>query len=564
MKKSILFLFFSLSVSSLIGNTGLKERMDSLQAYIAIDPVKADSLGRELLAEVREARNIEMYPRIYYLLGVIQYYQGNFLLSINNYKEALNYINAKTQSEIEAAIWNNLGVVYELSENYVEAIDFYQKSLTYAINKSDSLSIFQSRLNLGLLYTKVADYESSEAYLLDAYRYFSATQDPYNTALALQNMGILYKTTNRDTEAKKCFKDAIDIVQTLDNPVGLASLYNDYLYYLLLIEDYQTFETELPVFNDLLSKINNEYLEAAANATKGYYVYSRKKNYAEARDLFLSSIEVFSQYEAVQTLEDIYPKLANCYFRLGQPDLASEWLDKFIVFLSKKYADESAEKIAELRAVHEVEQQKTKTLLLQNKITQQKKNTRFWIVLSLIFIVSSIITTYLLITIRKKEKKLVLSAIELNSMVNQEENAAKEKNPEDKPVLDQQEALSKMQFNQLFARIKRYVVNEEKYLDPNLKIIDIASALGTNERYISQALSEGGNTRFNSFINFYRINRAKSLLRNSHNITIGEVATRSGFSNQSSFQRKFKELTGVTPLTFQRIAATQKFNSEEE
>jgi AraC-like DNA-binding protein len=36
-------------------------------------------------------------------------------------------------------------------------------------------------------------------------------------------------------------------------------------------------------------------------------------------------------------------------------------------------------------------------------------------------------------------------------------------------------------------------------------------------------------------------------------LTMKEIALRSGFSNQPQFQRKFKELTGLTPKVFQVI-----------
>ncbi len=538
-------------------------RLDSLEQLMSVDPVEADSFGQLLLEEMSAKEEVIYLPRLYYLLGITQYYLGKHLLAAKYYRDALEYIDPVQQSELEAAIWNNLGVVYELSEDFAEGIAAYLKSLDYALAQGDSLSIYQSYLNLGLMYTKTADYNTSEQYLKNAYRYFSREGDPYNTALASQNLGILFKTTGRNKEAQQNFKQALDLVGQLNNPQGLAGLYNDYMYFLLLIENYREFEAELPVFNQLLEGLDNDFLQAAATSTKGYFAYWAKKDYRQAIAYFLDAIEVFTEYGSVPQLEDMYPKLADCYYRLGQWELARQYQEKYELYLTNKYADESAAKIAELRTVHEVAQKEAQTAFLQLEVAQKTRRIRWWILIAISFIVASMVTGYLLWVVKRNEKVLVARSLELSALVDQQETLEEIRASETTQTIDQED-LNNLQFKKLFARIKQYVVQDKQFLDPNLKIMDIASALGTNERYVSQALSEGGNTSFSAFVNFYRINRAKHLLRSSDTLSIGEVASRSGFGNQSSFQRKFKEMTGVTPLTFQRLSALKPTDSEEE
>jgi len=541
-----------------------ESRLDSLQQLIPSDLAAADSLGVVLLEEIQANNRSDLYARIYSSLGLIQYYSGKYQLSSKYYEEALAHIDPELQAELEASIWNNLGINYELSENATAAVAAYLKSLDYALAQADSVSIYQSYLNLGLMYAKVSDLEQSEQYLEAAYQFFSRRGDLYNTALALQNLGILYKTIGRDAEASERFRGAIGLIEQTDNLPGLASLYNDYMFYLLMIEDFGAFRESLPRFRELIGRLDNEYIVASAQTTLGMYAFQAEQRYEEAVTYFLLALEPLQTYEAVPQLSVLYPRLIDCYLKLGQTAKVQEYLSKYEAFLTRKYATASAGQIAELRAVHEVAQKEAEAEVLRVKLAQKNREVLLFLGLALLFVMVSAVTLYFLWIVKNKEKALVARNIELTDLVAQEDIDSEP--AADAAVPDLVEAVSTLQLQQLYKKIKHYIVREEQYLDPNLKLSDVAYALGTNEKYVSQAMWIGGKTRFNTFINFYRINKAKTLLRSGDlsQLSIGEVAKKSGFSHQSTFQRKFKELTGVTPYTFQRLATLNQIVDEEE
>jgi AraC family transcriptional regulator len=51
-----------------------------------------------------------------------------------------------------------------------------------------------------------------------------------------------------------------------------------------------------------------------------------------------------------------------------------------------------------------------------------------------------------------------------------------------------------------------------------------------------------------------RIERAQRLLQQDHDISLAEIATCAGFSDQSHFSHHFKRLIGVTPGRFRKPA----------
>lgn len=90
---------------------------------------------------------------------------------------------------------------------------------------------------------------------------------------------------------------------------------------------------------------------------------------------------------------------------------------------------------------------------------------------------------------------------------------------------------------------------EELFREPDLRISDLASHLGSNRVYVSRIINQNLQTTFSDLINSYRVEYAKKLLTESRStlMSITEITETSGFSSESSFYRIFKKATGVSP-----------------
>lgn len=86
------------------------------------------------------------------------------------------------------------------------------------------------------------------------------------------------------------------------------------------------------------------------------------------------------------------------------------------------------------------------------------------------------------------------------------------------------------------------------YLVADLKLTDIATRLNTNSRYISDCINSQRGCSFSQFINSYRIEYAKQLLRAKPDEKISNISMKVGFANERSFFRAFKQFTGKTPF----------------
>lgn len=98
----------------------------------------------------------------------------------------------------------------------------------------------------------------------------------------------------------------------------------------------------------------------------------------------------------------------------------------------------------------------------------------------------------------------------------------------------------------LMDRICELMEQQRMFRNADLKVSDMASALGTNTRYVTDCIKQTRNQTFSQFVNTYRINHAQQLLLSHPDMKLTEVSFESGFANERSFFRTFKAITGMT------------------
>lgn len=112
--------------------------------------------------------------------------------------------------------------------------------------------------------------------------------------------------------------------------------------------------------------------------------------------------------------------------------------------------------------------------------------------------------------------------------------------------------LSPETLDALGQKILKIVVMDKKYLDSSYSATKLAQELGTNTRYISAVMGVKFHQNYTSFVNFYRIQEAMSLLTDKRylNKNIAEIGKMVGFSNRQSFYGAFFRFRHETPRDY--------------
>ena len=114
---------------------------------------------------------------------------------------------------------------------------------------------------------------------------------------------------------------------------------------------------------------------------------------------------------------------------------------------------------------------------------------------------------------------------------------------------------NKEEKNELKAKLVRYFDNEKPYLNPELKIWDVARELATNRTYISQAINHEFNQNFSGFVNRYRIKEARKLIDNNPELSLSEVAITTGFGSVLTLSRTFTDVYQVKVAEYKKQLA---------
>ncbi len=99
-----------------------------------------------------------------------------------------------------------------------------------------------------------------------------------------------------------------------------------------------------------------------------------------------------------------------------------------------------------------------------------------------------------------------------------------------------------------------YMEAEKPYFEGDLVLPQLAQKLGISANYLSQIINEQLRVNFYDFVNGYRVEEAKRLIRNAgqKDIKILNIALDSGFNSKSAFYTAFKKATSMTPTQYRK------------
>lgn len=102
---------------------------------------------------------------------------------------------------------------------------------------------------------------------------------------------------------------------------------------------------------------------------------------------------------------------------------------------------------------------------------------------------------------------------------------------------------------QIIAQFDALMREHQVFKDPDLSLNRLARKLGIPARKISSAVNQTQHQNISKVINAYRVEHAKTLLKQSDESITG-IFLSSGFQTKSNFNREFSRITGQTPSEF--------------
>ncbi|MBV8039632.1 helix-turn-helix domain-containing protein [Bacteroides sp. AN502] len=113
---------------------------------------------------------------------------------------------------------------------------------------------------------------------------------------------------------------------------------------------------------------------------------------------------------------------------------------------------------------------------------------------------------------------------------------------------------------QLFRRLQALLADEEVLRRPRLGRDELADLLGTNRTYVADAVAACTEQRWSvsQYVAAVRVRRARYLIDNHPELSLGEIGHACGFQSQSSFIRCYRDHYGITPGEYRKFSSSRQ------
>nr|NQU93454.1 tetratricopeptide repeat protein [Bacteroidota bacterium] len=421
---------------------------------------------------------------------------------------------------------NNLGIVYAKTMQYQKALDHFRLALemknAMLDENHDMEKIMQyqsgSYNNIGLIYDQIGKYDSALYFYNKSINIKRTLSDYRGIAESLQNIGVTYLNLNDFTKARDCLQRAYQIADSLSN-IFMAG--------------------------DITYNLAEMYFRQGQN---------------DSAVLFINKcLAVAWQLDSKDLLAGIYELMAKISFNKKEFGQAYTYLQTYNQINDSLLTEEMESRIANLQIAHEVLQKEEKIALLskEKEIVVQRGKFKDLVLMFLVLFLLVALGAMLIIFHQKKKvtatnKSLMSRNLELMAFEKKGNriNAEKRKKYLSSSLSDETRELVLVQFSNLME-------DEQIFTQADLTIEKVATRLQISRTYLSQIVNEEFNANFTNLINKYRISHAREMLSDKSNdrYSIAGIAEISGFNSISSFNTMFKQITGLTPSLFRKLAA---------
>jgi YesN/AraC family two-component response regulator len=516
-------------------------------------PLEENNVIFEIDSIITHTQKEKLFPK---LISVINKYRnsGDYISTIIAIKKTDDYYDEIQNPRTFGAFKAFLGQAYNGLGLYSDCITETTKGLIKA-EKGGELDVqFSCLMILSEAYSGLNLYKKANILMLKAYKISKEIDDPQLTKNILNNLANTYSDANKIDSAMIYLNKLESLENNKDTIYSLVHLnkcsclfkqkkLDSALFYCNL------FKKELKFFNNAHNKVtlNKVYSE----------IYKAKNNLKQSEKFAMQALAIAKKKHYNSDIVDLYKLLSEIY-RKKRPLKSSNYLQKHEVLRDSIYLTNMKTAINNIKLLKNIEKKSSDitNLQLENKLKSSKISSLIILLISVFLILSILFIQKR--KINKAYKKIVDENIK--SVKEHEETVSLRKqillNKQiDITTNERSVNLSQKQTDKIELRVRKLFDVEKIYLQKDLDLENLANLTETNRVYLSHVFNKIIKMSFNEMLNKYRINEAKKLLiLNSEKYTIEAVALESGFKNKATFNRNFKNQTGITPSIFVKLA----------
>lgn len=517
----------------------------------------------------------------------------------NNFSEAKNYIEERLGSTPQLNSEQTAYYLSALSHSYLrvgqfgKALDLAKKSIQVSRPSTDKLLKSETWRAMAFAYLRISELDSALVYANKMYRYGKESGNYDFTRAASMAMGNISMQQEKFENALQFYTDVLDL--TTKNKIQ-ANLKVDYYNVGLALSRLKKIEASNLYLEKALQKANiandeillariygsllDNYSRLNNNVKRIYYqekanLIAKKQNNHQLLAMGYSNMMQWSLNENNPTKAIEYGRESINYLKkfpikqlemrvdslmyaalkkIKRNDEALQYLESFTKKKKKIVSSENTKNLNELIVKYDVENKILKIKNQQNELViARKERNIYMLIMGVLFV---LLSSIILLKYNQKIYKKILFKKDkyYDNLFNQTKKLLDTKHPietnNNAMNVENSDTKSEYLFNKLIATIEQ----DQLYLNPDLDQKTLIRILGTNKKYLYEAIKYHGESNFRGIINRLRVNRAKKIiadqLSNGQTVAINTLYLESGFNANSTFYRIFKTYTGLSPVEY--------------
>ncbi|MDE7441841.1 MAG: helix-turn-helix domain-containing protein [Muribaculaceae bacterium] len=505
---------------------------------------RLDSIAYILLNEAQNQKSRDYIARAYYYLGTYcNTSPDSQNIRLKNLNKALTHISPE-DTLLYASIYNTKGLWALSGLQYDSALLFFEKALDFARIARDRY------LEAGI-----------ESNLSDVYSFLNDTLGFYHTQRLYEfakhhDLGAL-----RGKAAYKCAEylsyaggDSILLERYLTELRKSPQLQGwDRVFkcnYLLTDGNFSEAKRELDLIPEEL------FVYVCPNEIKARLLSGMGK-YRESNESALKTLRMYQQVKQDDKWPELYRVMARNYESIGQKDSSLRMLQRYVTSHDSVTKLKNGLQVHAYRARYELGQKEQEVKLARAETARMK----IVIISVVVIVLMAAASTILYVRRIKRHHQQIVShtqeALKREKILKEVEERTLASNDSKNTQVSSGPSAEKSE--DIFSKITYEMEVNHIWADTTVTRETFADIVGCNRTYFSQVIKSKTGMNYSQFMNARRIHEAVKILGESSEISSYSLLARQlGFLSESTFYSAFKQIMGMTPARYHKLALENK------
>lgn len=253
----------------------------------------------------------------YSFLARVNIQESKFEESITNFDSALFLFSELHDTLNLLDCYMGQAYVYTYQSRKLHSLECNQKALPLAIAMNDSVRLSLIYNNIASFYYRMDDFDKTFMYFKKSLEIEQEmSRESRDLVLTYSNIGMLLVKHGKYEEAKPYFDKLQELLPKVEGKYIGPVLHLSLASYFTAIEDVSSSKNHLDIADTLLQQTGYVQLRVRLYKRRADWFFLAK-DYSSAIECLNESLRLQTEYEVFDEREEIYVKLAEAYYQIG-------------------------------------------------------------------------------------------------------------------------------------------------------------------------------------------------------------------------------------------------------